>query len=163
FPGAIHDDEAVVARVPLPQYVGDLGDLYRLAGRSQQATEQDSLLRAQQRLLETNGVDVDLELSLFSADHGIDLHRGLEAARAEWSRRHSIAVADALAWQLHANHRDTEALQYADQALRLGTRNPLLLFHRAVIRHALAPADAAQRDLEAAMDLNPRFSILYSD
>ena len=58
------------------------------------------------------------------------------AARAEWDRRHSIAVADALAWQLHANRRDTEALTYADQALRLGTRNPLFLFHRAAIERS---------------------------
>ena len=85
------------------------------------------------------------------------------AARAEWDRRHSIAVADALAWQLHANRRDTEALTYADQALRLGTRNPLFLFHRASIERSLGQAGAARRDLEAAAALNPRFSILHAD
>ena len=163
LPGAIRAYEAVVARFPLPQYVGDLGDLYQFAGRPQQAADQDSLLRAQQHLLEANGVDIDLELSLFSADHGIDLHKGLMAARAEWDRRHSIAVADALAWQLHANRRDTEALTYADQALRLGTRNPLFLFHRAAIERSLGQAGAARRDLEAAAALNPRFSILHAD
>jgi tetratricopeptide (TPR) repeat protein len=161
--GAIHDYESVVTRFPLPQYVGDLGDLYRLADRRQEAAEQDALLRAQQRLLEANGVDTDLELSLFSADHAIDLDRGLVAASAEWGRRPSIAAADALAWQLHANHRDTEALTFADQALRLGTRNPSFLFHRAVIEHSLGQAGSARRDLEAAAALNPRFSILHAD
>ena len=72
-------------------------------------------------------------------------------------------MADALAWQLHANHRDAEALDYANQALRLGTRNPVFLFHRAVIEQSLGQAAAAQRDLEAALALNPRFSILHAD
>jgi tetratricopeptide (TPR) repeat protein len=161
--GAIHEYEAVVGRIPLPQYVGDLADLYRLAGRSNDAAEQDRVLRAQRRLLEANGVNIDLELSVFSADHGIDLRRGLAAAKEEWNRRHSIAVADALAWQLHANHRDTEALDYANQALRLGTRNPLFLFHRAVIEHSLGQVGGAERDLEAVMALNPRFSVLHAD
>jgi tetratricopeptide (TPR) repeat protein len=163
LPRAIQEYEAVVGRAPLPPYVADLGDLYRLAGRPEQAAEQYSLLRAQQRLLEANGVDIDLELSLFSADHGVDLHDGLGAARAEWERRQSIAVADALAWQLHANHRDTEALDYANQALRLGTRNAVFLFHRAVIEQGLGQPGAAERDLEAALALNPRFSIPHAD
>ena len=54
-------------------------------------------------------------------------------ARAEWSRRHSVQVADALAWALHANGRDAEALDYARQANGVGYRNAQYLFHLGVI------------------------------
>ena len=60
------------------------------------------------RLFRADGVNVDLELALFDADHG-DPSCGARAARAEWGRRHSIHVADAYAWALHANGRDGEA------------------------------------------------------
>ena len=162
LPGAIARYQAVVDRYPVPQYVGELGDLYTVSGQPEAAARQWALLRAQERLLQANGVDTDLELSLSRADHGLDLPEGLAAAQAEWRRRHSVLVADALAWQLHANHRDAEALGYADEALHLGTRNPLLLFHRGMIEKALGHDDAARGDLRAAVELNPRFSILHA-
>src|SRR4029079_9298719 len=109
---------------------------------------------------EANGVNVDLEVALFSADHGLDLADGLGAARAECSRRQSVQVADALAWQLHANGRDREALGYANKALALGTRNASFHYHRAVIEEALGRRDAARTDLVAALDINPSFSTL---
>jgi tetratricopeptide (TPR) repeat protein len=160
--GAIAAYQAVVGRYPVPQYVNELGDLYLTTGRPAPAQQQYDLLRAQQRLLQANGVNIDLELSLFSADHGVDLEAGLVAARSEFARRKSIAVADALAWQLHANHRDAEALDYANRALALGTENPLFLFHRGVIQQALGHNDDAGRDSAAALALNPHFSILHA-
>jgi tetratricopeptide (TPR) repeat protein len=162
LPGAIARYQAVVERYPVPQYVGELGDLYTVSGQPEAAARQWALLRAQERLLKANGVDTDLELSLSRADHGLDLPEGLAAAQAEWGRRHSVLVADALGWQLHANHRDAEALGYADEALRLGTKNPLHLFHRGMIEKALGHDDDARRDLRAAVELNPRFSILHA-
>ena len=72
--------------------------------------------------LAANGVATDLETALFEADHGSPA-AALTAARAEWTRRHSIHVADALGWALHATGRDREALRYARLANRLGTRD----------------------------------------
>jgi Flp pilus assembly protein TadD len=71
-------------------------------------------------------------------------------------------VADAMAWALHANGRDREALRYADRALALGTRNALFLFHRGMIRTALGDARGARTDLAAALALNPNFSIRWA-
>jgi tetratricopeptide (TPR) repeat protein len=162
LPGAIARYQAVVDRYPVPQYVSELADLYTAAGQPEAAARQWAVLRVQERLLQANGVDTDLELSLIRADHGLELDQGLAAAQAEWGRRHSVLAADALAWQLHAHGRDGEALGYADEALHLGTRNPLLLFHRGMIEKGLGHNDAARRDLAAAVGLNPGFSILHA-
>jgi tetratricopeptide (TPR) repeat protein len=92
----------------------------------------------------------------------VDLAGGLAAAQAEWARRQSITVADALAWQLYANGRYRDALGYSNQALRLGTRSALFFFHRGMIQKALGRTADARRDLATALDINPHFSILWS-
>jgi tetratricopeptide (TPR) repeat protein len=160
--GAAHEYEAVVAVLPAPQYVTELGDLYRVMGRPADADRQAQLLAAEERLFRANGVNVDLESSLYSADHRVDLGRGLRAAEAEYRRRHSVFVADALAWQLHAGGRDHEAIVHADEALHLGTRNALFHFHRAVIEDALGRHDAARADAQAALTINPHFSLVHA-
>jgi len=152
----------VVTRFPLPEYVIALGDVQRIAGRREDAARQYALVRVEEQLFRANGVNVDLEIALFDADHGIDLAGGLAAAQAEWGRRHSIHVADALAWQLYANRRYEEAIGFANQALHLGTRNAIFFFHRGMIESALGQKSAARQDLGRALDINPNFSILWS-
>ena len=152
----------VVARYPAPEYVIALGDVLSTAGHRSDAGRQYALVRVEEQLLRANGVNVDLEIALFDADHGVDLAGGLAAARAEWGRRQSINVADALAWQLYANGRYGRALAYSDQALRLGTENALFFFHRGMIEKALGRTDETRRDLARALAVNPHFSILWS-
>jgi tetratricopeptide (TPR) repeat protein len=160
--GAIADYQAVIARVPAPQYVTELGELYGVAGQRDLAANQAQLLDVEERLFHANGVNVDLETSLYDADHGIRLTDGLGRARAEYARRKSVFVADALAWELHANGRDAEALPLSHEALHLGTRSALFHFHRALIERALGQVDAARADLEQTLAINPHFSILHA-
>lgn len=152
----------VLDRYPLPQYVIELGDLYAASGQRSLAARQYDLLRAEERLLASNGVNVDLDLALFDADHRTDPAAGLAAARAEWKRRRSVNVADALAWALHVAGDDRAALGYSRQALRLGTRNALFHFHKGMIELALGQREAARNDLAAAMAINPHFSTLWA-
>jgi tetratricopeptide (TPR) repeat protein len=159
---AIRELSHLVQRFPLPEYVIALGDLYTVAGRADLASQQYELVHAEERLLQANGVNVDLEIALFDADHHSNVVDGLARAQAEWKRRQSIHVADALAWTLYASGRYEEALAYANRALQLGTRNALFHYHRAMIERALGRNAAARRDLAAALDLNPHFSILWS-
>ncbi|MGH2572052.1 MAG: tetratricopeptide repeat protein [Actinomycetota bacterium] len=151
-----------VERFPIPEYVISLGDLYTLTGDRERADRQYALLEVQERLLRANGVNVDLEVALFNADHNVNLRVGLALAEAEWSRRKSVHVADAMAWSLYAAGRFEEALDYADQALRLGTQNALFFFHRGMIERALGKNRAARSDLARALAINPHFSILWS-
>ena len=152
----------VVRVYPLPDYVIALIDLETVAGRGADARQHTGLLHVEERLFQANGVNMDLEIALFDADHGADLPSGLAAARREWGRRQSIVVADALGWELYANGRYGEALGYADLALHLGTKSALFLFHRGMIEKALGRTADARKDLRAALDINPHFSVLWS-
>jgi tetratricopeptide (TPR) repeat protein len=158
---AIRLYSAVVRRYPLPEYVIALGDLYRVSGHRSQASREYALVRAEERLFRAAGVNVDLELALFDADHG-DPRVALAEARAEWRRRHGILVADALAWALHRNGRDVRALRYANFARTLGYRSATFAFHVGMIELGLGHRTNAARDLRRAMAINPHFSILQA-
>jgi tetratricopeptide (TPR) repeat protein len=151
----------VVARYPAPEYVIALGDLYTAAGQPEQADRQYALVHAEEQLFRANGVNIDLELALFDAAHG-DPAGALAAARDEWAKRHSVHVADAYAWALHADGRDAEAAVYARKAMALGYRNALFAFHAGMIQLELGNRAEARRLLSDAVRINPHFSIQYA-
>ncbi|MGR6969476.1 tetratricopeptide repeat protein [Streptomyces cynarae] len=159
---AVRGMEQVVERYPLPQPLVELGELYEARGTSgdlSKAHDQYALVDAWVSLARANGVNADLDTALAAADHG-DRTAALKAARAEWARRHTVHTADALAWALHVNGRDREALPYARQATATGYRNAAFLYHRGMIEHATGDTDQARASLTAALKLNPGFSPL---
>ena len=151
-----------VEAMPLPQYVANLGDLYRAAGKPALAREQYALIEAIERLLNANGVRTDLELALFDVDHGIGLHRALARARQAHAERPSIEADDVLAWALTRNGRCREALKYSGRALRLGTQDALKFFHRGMVERCLGHEALARTWFRRALALNPQFSILWA-
>ena len=134
----------VVRRSPLPAYVGEYGDLLAATGHKTDAAAQYAVAQASVLLSTNAGVRTDLETALFAADHG-DPAVALAAATREWAARHSIHVADALAWALHVNGRDVEALVYSNKALALGSRDPLFRHHHFVIVSAVAASTTSAR------------------
>lgn len=152
---------AGLAKLPQPGPAAELGDLLASTGDQAGAQRQYDLVRASAALLKADGVDVDAELAVFAADHG-DVPAALTAAQSAYGRHPSITVADALAWSLHMSGRDAEALPYADNALRLGTRNALTYYHRGVIRLALGDKAGAKADLSMSLSINPHFSVRHS-
>ena len=81
---AIRRYRALVARLPLPEYVIALGEAELAAGRPGAAREDFALVRVQQRLLARAGVNTDVELAVFESDHG-SRARGLALARRAWA------------------------------------------------------------------------------
>ena len=94
---AISLESRAVDEIPLPQFVGLLGDLYRSDGRPALARRQYQLVGVIQRLLVANGVKTDLETALFDVDHGIRLRHALVLARRADADRPSIDGDDVLA------------------------------------------------------------------
>ncbi|MFJ3673060.1 tetratricopeptide repeat protein [Streptomyces sp. NPDC090106] len=156
---AVEGLELVVARYPLPGPLVELGELYELSGEKEKAADQYALVDAWTALARANGVNADLDTALAAADHG-DRAAALRAARAEWARRHTVHTADALAWALHVNGEDEEALTYARQATATGYRSAAFLYHRGIIERATGHAEDARTHLGAALKLNPGFSPL---
>ena len=159
---AIALERRAAEAVPLPQYVGTLGDLYALTGRKAAAREQYALVGAIEQLLNANGVRTDLELALFDLDHGIRPSRALARARASLAERPSIAAEDVLAWALERNGRCREALPHSRRALRLGTQDALMFFHRGMIERCLGQEAQARSWFRRALSLNPHFSLLWA-
>ncbi|MGH2750956.1 MAG: tetratricopeptide repeat protein [Actinomycetota bacterium] len=153
--------ERVTRRQPFTEYVVLLGDLLGAAGRTTEAEAQYELAAAIAELYRSNGVNVDLEQSLFDADHGRP-GRALRVARAEYERRRSVHVADALAWALYANGDYEAAARYSNEALRLGTRSALFRFHAGMIAMKLGARAEAVGHLSAALEINPHFSFLHA-
>jgi tetratricopeptide (TPR) repeat protein len=150
----------VTRRQPFGEYLTLLGDLLEAAGRSTEAKQQYALASAITDLYRTNGVNVDLEEALFDADNGRP-RRALSVARAEYDRRRSVHVADALGWALYANGKFAAADRYAREALRLGTRSALFHFHAGMIAVELDRTDDAIEHLAAALEINPHFSFRH--
>jgi tetratricopeptide (TPR) repeat protein len=152
-----------VAVMPLPEFVILLGDLYQASGRLEQADQQYQLVAAIETLHRANGVDMDMEIALFHADHDKDLTETLALAREAYANRPSIHGADALAWALYKNGKHEEAQTYVEEALKLGTQDSLKLFHAGMIALELGEKDRAREYLEKALAINPHFSILYAE
>ncbi len=157
---AIALEQRAVAAIPLPQFVGALGDMLRLDGRPRAAQRQYATVDGIRRLLAASGVVTDLETALFDIDHGVRPRASLALARRAQRERPSIDGDDVLAWALARNGHCAEALGHSQRALRLGTQDATKLFHRAYVERCLG------RDgrpwARRALALNPHFSILWT-
>jgi tetratricopeptide (TPR) repeat protein len=143
--------------LPLPEYVIALADVQEAAGLTEEAARSVKLGRAEIQLFLASGVIVDVDLALFEADHG-DPAKALEFAEAGYAATPTVRAADAIAWALHRLGRDKEARSRSDEALRLGSRDPILRYHAGVISAALGETARARRDLELALATDPGFS-----
>jgi tetratricopeptide (TPR) repeat protein len=162
-------DEAIklltqaVAIMPMPEFVIMLGDLHQAAGEQEAAEVQYNLVAAIEKLYRANGVDMDMEIALFHADHDQQLNETLMLARKAYANRPSIHGADALAWALYKNGNYDEAQKYSQEALQLETKDALKLFHAGMIALRLGDEAQARAYLEKALSINPHFSVLYAN
>ena len=157
---AIGRYRSALARVPLPEFAVALSETLHAARRAD-AHEADELVAALGRVLRANGVRTDVETALFDLDHGRNVADALARAREAYARAPSIHAEDVLAWGLYKNERCKEARQHSVRALRLGTRDALLHFHRGMIERCLGNVAASRAFLAEALAINPHFSLLH--
>jgi tetratricopeptide (TPR) repeat protein len=158
---------SLLARVtesyPLPSYLALYGEILDATGRKADARRQFELVEVQTRLYESNGVLSDVETFVYLADHHLLRRDDVADLQRLYGRRPSIRVADALGWALYSVGEAEEARRYARAALRLGTRDPLYLFHAGMIAHEVGDRSMARRHLARALALNETFSVLHAD
>jgi tetratricopeptide (TPR) repeat protein len=148
--------------VPTAQAVSLLADLLERQGWTAEAKRQRATVRVVERLLRANGVRVDLESAVFRADNRIRPAQTVELARKARAARPSIYGDDALAWALARAGRCDEALPLSARALRLGTRDPLLFFHRGYAEGCSGHRADMRRWYVRALDVNPEFSVRWA-
>lgn len=158
---AIRRLRIVVERLPLMEYVVALGETELATGRTAAARRTFALVRVQQRLLAGAGVNTDVELALFEADHGSPT-RALALARRSWARAPSVRSADALGWALTSAGHPAAGYAWARRALRLGSRDASFLYHAGMSARAAGDPVAARKLLRRAIAMNPGFSALYA-
>jgi tetratricopeptide (TPR) repeat protein len=154
--------DRAVKRMPVVQYVVALGDVYQLDGKPEEARRQYDLVGAISQLAQANGVNTDLEIALFDADHDLNSTDAVRQAQAVYEAAPSIPSADVLAWALFKSGDATSARKYIEEALRVGTKDAAIHYHAGLIYKALGNTDAARSDLEKANAVNPHFSPLQA-
>jgi tetratricopeptide (TPR) repeat protein len=154
--------ERLTERLPQPDFVATLGDLYMLAGNKTAAQEQYDTVAFIADLETTDQALVGRQLALFYANHNTNLGSTLAAAEAELANRPDVYGYDVLAWTLFKNGRIDEAAEAVEQALELGTQEALFYYHAGMIAAAQGDTAQARQHLSHALELNPHFDFLQA-
>ncbi len=154
--------EQVAAALPEPDHLAALAEVERALGRTEVARRHDAEMRAAFDLLEANGQDVDLDAALLEADLRRPTSADIARARRGRAARPGVAGDQALGWVLTRAGRCAEGDRYATRSLRLGTRDPLMLFHAGMAAACAGRPDVARDRLTAAIELNPAFSLRWA-
>ncbi len=162
LPAATRAYEQAINVIPSPVYVGALGDLYRLTGRSQDAAAQYALVARIQRLSKLGGELYNRQYALFYADHGLNPQGAYREAVQEYAVYSDIYGADAVAWTALKAGKTAVARARIKEALRLGTQDAMLFYHAGMIARAAGDTAGAKAYLGQALALNPQFDPLQS-
>ncbi len=156
--------EEVVERFPTPSALFLLADLQHALGDRAAEEQTVDLVRATSRLQQEAGQIVDIELAVFEADVADDLASARRYARAAYDARpDNVFAADALAWALFRDGDAAGAVPFAEQAVRLGTADPVLQYHAAEVFAAVGDDVRAAEHLRQALRSGPAFSARHAD
>jgi tetratricopeptide (TPR) repeat protein len=148
--------------LPLPEYPAALAEIDRARGRPAAVRADLDLARAMQGLLAANGSDVDLDLALIRADTAVPTAVDVARARRARAARPGVVGDQVLGWVLTRAGRCAEGDRLATRSLRLGTRDPLMLFHAGMAAACAGRPEAARARLAGALALNPAFSVRWA-
>ncbi len=161
YTAAIEYYKQAIAIAPQIEAVVALGDLYRLTGKPEEAEKQYALVEAIRKLYKANGVQGDMLIAQFYADHDRNLPQALQMVQTEYQTRKNVYEADTLAWCYYKNGRYKEAQTAIQAAMSQKTPEALFLFHAGMIAAKLGDRRTAQLDLYQALSTNSAFSLLY--
>ena len=144
-------------------YLEQIADIERSIGKVSDAEGVAKIVLASFEQHENDGWNIDREYALFCTNHGINPGESLMRARREYDRRpENVDALDAYAWVLCKNGNAAAALPLIEHALRLGTRNPDVHFHAALIYRANGNNALSEFHMRAALPARPSCNPLYS-
>ena len=159
---AVGEARRAADAIPTTSSISLLADLLERAGRRAEAREQRTTVAVIDRLLEANGIQVDLESAVTRADNLVRPRETVELARRARAARPSIYGDDALAWALARAGRCAEAVPLARRALRLGTEDGLLYFHLGYAEGCAGDRSAMRDAYRRALEVNEAFSVRWA-
>ena len=162
LPAAAIAYERALRQVERPDWRAALGDV-RLAQGQQEAAEREYAAAEKylQERMDSPVADARHALATILADRARKPKLALELAEAECADATDIKALDTLAQALHVNQRPAAAWSAAQRSLRLGTRDPRLLFHAGRIALTLPEhRDQGRRLIRNALALNPAWDVL---
>ncbi len=149
---AIAYGDASIATALDPGTLGLIADAYAARGDSARAAEYEQTLEV---AVSAEPGAYHRAWSLYMLDHGRNIPDVLRRAEEELTTRRDIYGHDLVAWARYKAGRHADAAQAMAPALRLGTRDPLLLYHAGMIARAVGDAGGAAGYLGDALALDP--------
>ena len=146
-------------RSPHTSYAIILGDIKRKQGNEAAARNLYALADNAHLLGDLHDAH---RIALMWADHDTNLDEALAIAEADYADLKDVYAADILAWCLYKKGRFAEAREKSREALRINTKDPVLLYHAGMIEKALGNTEEARRLLQAALSLNPSFDLVQA-
>jgi tetratricopeptide (TPR) repeat protein len=151
---------AVARSVPAPDHEALLGEAEEVAGHRAAAERAYQSARDAFDAEAAHGANTATERAVFEANHG-DPAMAVELGRRAWHYTPSVRAADAYSWALSSAGRDSEALAMSRQAMRLGTRDPIFLYHAGIVAMRAGRPDRARSFLARLVAQSPEFHPLY--
>jgi tetratricopeptide (TPR) repeat protein len=155
--GAIWSYELIITKRSDPIDSAALGDLYKVAGRNEDAEKQYRMAETVSQGDALNAALYNRHLVLFWADHDRNVQQAYEKARNDYTTRRDIFGADAFAWAAFKAGKIEEARGAMQDALRLGTQDARLFYHAGIIARAAGDTAASRNYLRRSLELNPHF------
>ena len=154
--------QKLIERVPRPELLQALGDLYIYEGRPAEAKAwHDRAAAAYEASVEQGSIQYYHHGAGFYADSVKDPAKALQWARKDLEIRHSIFAWDALAWACAENNQFQEAAEAMAKALATGVKDPHILYHASMIRMGSGDLAGGKLALEQTVAINPRYNTFH--
>ncbi len=152
----------VLERGPHLEALVALGDLHLSRGEKPKAEEYFEKVEALHMSNVATAVHDHTIMAKFYADHDRRLDEALRLAEQHKLTR-NVQEADVLAWVCFKNGDRARAVEFMKLALSRNTPDPELEFHAGMIAAEAGDVVSAEKHLQRAVALNPRFHPLLAD
>jgi tetratricopeptide (TPR) repeat protein len=158
FGEAVASYRTLVARVPRPELLQALGDVYAAAGNANEAKAwHDAALVKYLKAAGEGSSHYYHHLAGFYCDSQPNPPEALKWARKDLEVRHGVHAYEALAWALYQNGEFAPAADAMDRALSLGTKDPHMLYHASLVYYRAGKVERGRECLKQAAQANPKF------